>query len=135
VENGMNEEILTPKEVAEYLKLAEKTAYRLATEEKLPDFKVGGSWRFKKADVEDWIEQRKVSFASTKEKLLMPWPEVGLIAISAEMHWHLFKSSSPMTQRLRSLYFLTKQTTDTINVIVNGKSWFFDQVSQPRFAT
>ena len=30
VGNGMNDEILTLKEVAEYLKLAEKTAYRLA---------------------------------------------------------------------------------------------------------
>lgn len=57
----MNDEILTLKEVAAYLKLAEKTAYRLAAEGKLPGFKVGGSWRFKKADVEDWIEQRKTN--------------------------------------------------------------------------
>ena len=61
VENGMNDEILTLKEVAAYLKLAEKTAYRLAAEGKLPGFKVGGSWRFKKADVENWIEQRKTN--------------------------------------------------------------------------
>ncbi len=57
----MNDEILTLKEVAAYLKLAEKTAYRLAAEGKLPGFKVGGSWRFKKADVENWIEQRKTN--------------------------------------------------------------------------
>ena len=57
----MNDEILTLKEVATYLKLAEKTAYRLAAEGKLPGFKVGGSWRFKKADVENWIEQRKTN--------------------------------------------------------------------------
>ena len=47
----MTDEILTLKEVAEYLKLAEKTAYRLAAEGKLPGFKVGGSWRFKKEDM------------------------------------------------------------------------------------
>ncbi|MCG7932143.1 MAG: helix-turn-helix domain-containing protein [Candidatus Thiodiazotropha lotti] len=57
----MNDEILTLKEVAAYLKLAEKTAYRLAAEGKLPGFKVGGSWRFKKEDVENWIEQRKTN--------------------------------------------------------------------------
>jgi excisionase family DNA binding protein len=51
----MNDEILTLKEVAEYLKLAEKTAYRLAADGKLPGFKVGGSWRFKKAELEAWI--------------------------------------------------------------------------------
>ena len=56
----MNDEILTLKEVAEYLKLAEKTAYRLASEGKLPGFKVGGGWRFKRKDVEKWIEDQKI---------------------------------------------------------------------------
>jgi excisionase family DNA binding protein len=55
----MLDDILTLKEVASYLKLAEKTAYRLAAEGKLPGFKVGGSWRFKKLDIEDWIESQK----------------------------------------------------------------------------
>ena len=55
----MSEEILTLKEVAAYLKLAEKTAYRLAAEGKLPGFKVGGSWRFKRDDIEQWIENKK----------------------------------------------------------------------------
>lgn len=50
---------MTLKEVAQYLKLAEKTAYRLASEGKLPGFKVGGSWRFKKIDIEEWIQERK----------------------------------------------------------------------------
>lgn len=55
----MSDEILTLKEVADYLKLAEKTAYRLAAEGKLPGFKVGGSWRFKKEDILQWIEEQK----------------------------------------------------------------------------
>lgn len=52
----MPEEIMTLKEVAEYLKLAEKTVYRLAAEGKIPGFKVGGSWRFRKVAIEDWID-------------------------------------------------------------------------------
>lgn len=56
----MGDEILTLKEVAQYLKLAEKTAYRLAAEGKLPGFKVGGSWRFKKRDIENWIDAQKI---------------------------------------------------------------------------
>ena len=55
----MEDQILTLKEVAAYLKLAEKTAYRLASEGKLPGFKVGGSWRFKREDLEAWIDQQK----------------------------------------------------------------------------
>jgi excisionase family DNA binding protein len=56
----MNDQILTLKEVAAYLKLAEKTAYKLAAEGKLPGFKVGGSWRFKREDVENWIDEQKM---------------------------------------------------------------------------
>jgi excisionase family DNA binding protein len=55
----MSDEILTLKEVAQYLKLTEKTAYRLAAEGKLPGFKVGGSWRFKCEDINHWIEEQK----------------------------------------------------------------------------
>lgn len=54
----MADEILTLREIAEYLKLAEKTAYRLAAEGKLPGFKVGGSWRFRRFDIEEWIDQQ-----------------------------------------------------------------------------
>lgn len=53
----MTSEILTVKEVADYLRLKEKTAYRLAAEGKIPGFKVGGSWRFRKDDIEKWIGQ------------------------------------------------------------------------------
>lgn len=52
----MNTDIMTIKEVAEYLKLTEKTAYRLAAEGKIPGFKVGGSWRFKRSQIEKWID-------------------------------------------------------------------------------
>lgn len=57
----MADEILTLKEVAKYLKLTEKTAYRLASEGKLPGFKVGGSWRFKESDLQEWIDENKNS--------------------------------------------------------------------------
>ncbi|WP_145577779.1 methylation-associated defense system helix-turn-helix domain-containing protein MAD1 [Yersinia mollaretii] len=55
----MNDQILTMKELAAYLRLAEKTAYRLASEGKLPGFKVGGSWRFKQEDLAAWIDKQK----------------------------------------------------------------------------
>ncbi len=51
--------MLTVKEVAEYLKVNERTVYRMASDKKLPSFKVGGSWRFKLNDIEIWIEQQK----------------------------------------------------------------------------
>lgn len=55
----MSDEILTIKDVASYLKVAEKTIYRLASGKKLPGFKVGGIWRFKRSDLDKWIEANK----------------------------------------------------------------------------
>ena len=64
----MTDQILTIKDVAIYLKLAEKTAYKLAAKGKLPGFKVGGSWRFKQADIENWIEAKKLSRKDNREE-------------------------------------------------------------------
>ena len=51
------EQIMTLREVAAYLKLNDKTIYRLAQAEKIPAFKVGGSWRFRRSDLVCWIEE------------------------------------------------------------------------------
>jgi len=55
----VNTQIMTIKEVSEYLKLAEKTAYRLASQGDIPAFKIGGSWRFDRSDIDKWIEEKK----------------------------------------------------------------------------
>jgi excisionase family DNA binding protein len=55
----VTDEIWTIKELAAYLKLNEKTAYALVAKGELPGFKVGGSWRFRRQDVEAWIEKSK----------------------------------------------------------------------------
>lgn len=49
-------EILTIKQVAAYLKVTERTIYRLAAAKKIPAFKVGGTWRFSRADIDSWIK-------------------------------------------------------------------------------
>lgn len=50
--------IMTIGEVADYLKVTERTIYRLAGAKKIPSFKVGGSWRFSKADIDRWIREQ-----------------------------------------------------------------------------
>lgn len=55
MEIRLDTDIMTIKEVAEYLKLTEKTTYRLAAERKIPGFKVGGAWRFRKSEIDRWI--------------------------------------------------------------------------------
>jgi excisionase family DNA binding protein len=55
----MSDEIMTIRELAVFLKIKEKTAYKLVAEGKLPGFKVGGAWRFKRDDLEEWIKRQK----------------------------------------------------------------------------
>ena len=50
---------MTVRDVAESLNVNEKTVYRLAQNGELPGFKVAGAWRFQRADLERWIEERK----------------------------------------------------------------------------
>jgi len=58
--------ILTLKEVSVYLKVTERTIYRLAAGKKMPAFKVGGSWRFKKADIDQWIKSQSEDVAAAE---------------------------------------------------------------------
>lgn len=53
----MERNILTIRDVAELLKINEKTVYRLVADAKIPGFKVGGSWRFDRATISSWIEK------------------------------------------------------------------------------
>ena len=62
----MPDEILTLPEVASLLKVAEKTVYTMAQKAHLPAFKVGGQWRFKRVDIDRWIEQQKVASGSER---------------------------------------------------------------------
>ncbi len=48
-------ETYTPNEVAKMLKLHPFSVTRLAHQKKLPAFKVGGVWRFRKDQFERWI--------------------------------------------------------------------------------
>lgn len=64
----MQDEILTLPEVAQLLKVAEKTVYSMAQKGQLPAFKVGGQWRFKRIDIDQWIEQRKAASRDNGER-------------------------------------------------------------------
>jgi len=54
-ESKMNNEIMTIKDLSSYLKINEKTIYKLAKQGKLPGVKIGGMWRFKKEAIDNWM--------------------------------------------------------------------------------
>ena len=47
--------ILTLDEVAAYLKAGKRTVYRLAQQGDIPAFKLGGTWRFLRTELDRWI--------------------------------------------------------------------------------
>ena len=55
----METDIMTIDEVAKLLKLKLKTAYHLAAKGDIPGFKVGGSWRFRKSELDKWIKKQE----------------------------------------------------------------------------
>jgi excisionase family DNA binding protein len=48
-------EIMTPREAAHYLSVHVRTIYRLAKNREIPGRKVGGSWRFRKNALDEWV--------------------------------------------------------------------------------
>ena len=60
--------IMTIGEVADYLKVTERTIYRLAGAKKIPSFKVGGSGRFSRLDIDRWIREQSVNSQSETGK-------------------------------------------------------------------
>ena len=55
----MGEEILTIREVADLLKLHPKTVNKLANSGKLPGYRIGRQWRFRKSEVLKLLEKNE----------------------------------------------------------------------------
>jgi len=51
--------LMTIDELAKYLRMKKVTIYKHAQEGKLPGFKVGSKWRFKKTTVDKWISDKE----------------------------------------------------------------------------
>lgn len=52
----VTETLMTLKDVAAYLQVAERTVYLWAQSGRIPSFKLGNVWRFKQTDLDHWIE-------------------------------------------------------------------------------
>jgi len=58
VDEVLPDEILTLDEVAKYLKVSERTVYDWAQRGEIPAGKIGTVWRFKKSELEQWVNAR-----------------------------------------------------------------------------
>ena len=61
-------------EVAEYLGMAERTIYVWAQQGKIPAFKLGSSWRFRRVEIDTWLEEQRIgpNIAAQRKPLVDP---------------------------------------------------------------
>jgi excisionase family DNA binding protein len=50
-------DILTIRQLAEYLMISEKTVYRMLDRNQLPAVRVGAQWRFRRHDIDAWLNE------------------------------------------------------------------------------
>lgn len=61
----LSDDILTIEEVAKYLRVSERTVYDWAQKGEIPAGKIGTVWRFKKDEIEKWVNERLTSSLKT----------------------------------------------------------------------
>jgi len=53
-------ELMTIDDLSEYLKLSKPKLYPMIRQGKIPGFKIDGSLRFCKADIDKWLEEKRI---------------------------------------------------------------------------
>ena len=67
--------LMGPIEVGKYLGVAERTIYMWAQQGKIPAFKVGSVWRFRRSDVDRWLEANRSGPPTDDIAPLTPYTE------------------------------------------------------------
>jgi excisionase family DNA binding protein len=62
-----DDEILTVKEVCELLRVHRSTVYKLVREGKIPSFRIGSDWRFRKDMLLRWIAEKSMRARQLRE--------------------------------------------------------------------
>jgi excisionase family DNA binding protein len=60
-------QILTVREMADYLRVHQATVYRLLKCRELPAFKVGNDWRFNFAEITRWQQRQQSGFNAARK--------------------------------------------------------------------
>jgi excisionase family DNA binding protein len=62
-------EVMNIRQASQYLGVSPDTLYKYVTEEKIPAFKLGNRWKFKKTILDQWMEQKStMNMNSAKKK-------------------------------------------------------------------
>ncbi len=71
-ENVMTEsrEVMNIRQASQYLGVSPDTLYKYVNEQKIPAFKLGNRWRFKKSKLDQWMEEQSMETEPTPKKIV-----------------------------------------------------------------
>jgi len=61
-------EVMNIRQASQYLGVSPDTLYKYVNEQKIPAFKLGNRWRFKKSRLDQWMEEKSSEMDSQKAK-------------------------------------------------------------------
>jgi excisionase family DNA binding protein len=53
-------EVMNIRQASQYLGVSPDTLYKYVNEQKIPAFKLGNRWRFKKSKLDQWMEEQSM---------------------------------------------------------------------------
>ena len=53
------ERLMTLEDISDYLQISIHTLYKMAQQDRIPAFKVTNKWRFRKSEIDAWIERNR----------------------------------------------------------------------------
>ena len=68
---AIHDSLFTVQELARYLRMKPLTIYKHASAGRLPGFKVGAHWRFKRDTIDKWIEDQECTNINRNQKTLI----------------------------------------------------------------
>jgi excisionase family DNA binding protein len=54
-------EVMNIRQASQYLGVSPDTLYKYVAEERIPAFKLGNRWRFKKSKLDQWMEEKSTT--------------------------------------------------------------------------
>ena len=67
-EMAESREVMNIRQASQYLGVSPDTLYKYVNEQKIPAFKLGNRWRFKKSKLDQWMEEQSMETESSPKK-------------------------------------------------------------------
>ncbi|MDD5543180.1 MAG: helix-turn-helix domain-containing protein [Acidobacteriia bacterium] len=64
----MQKEVMNIREASQYLGISPDTLYKYVYSDRVPAFKLGNRWRFKKTILDSWMERKSLQGSRTRHR-------------------------------------------------------------------